>query len=115
MVPADEWGTVAIRADGLRDTFLADATEDDAGRALELVRPEPTAAFRTPVRLTASRAGAVPRTYVRTARDRALTPSLQDAMLAATPCHRVIDIETSHCPMLATPDRLTAILRDAAG
>ena len=114
MVPADDWSTVAIREEGLRETFFADAARADVSRAAQLLRPEPTAAFRTPVRLTAARSGSVPRTYVRTTRDRALTPPLQDAMLAATPCHRVIDVETSHCPMLSAPDRLAAILQDVA-
>ena len=114
MVPAPDWSTAAIRPQGLQETFFADAPAEDVRRAGELTRPEPTAAFHTPVRLTAARYGIAPRTYVRTKRDRALTPSLQDAMLAATACERVVDIETSHCPMLAAPDRLAAIFADLA-
>ena len=112
MVPAADWSTVAIRKEGLKETFFADCSEEDCTRASTLIRPEPTTAFGTPIRVTASRFGSVPRTYIRTTRDRALTPTLQDLMLASTPCPRVMDIETSHCPMLAASDRLATLLQE---
>jgi pimeloyl-ACP methyl ester carboxylesterase len=112
MVPAADWSTVAIRKEGLKETFFADCSEEEVVRASSLMRPEPTAAFLSPVEVTASRFGSIPRTYIRTTRDRALTPKLQNAMLASTPCPRVLDIETSHCPMMAAPDRLNALLSE---
>lgn len=114
MVPAADWSTVGIREEGLKETFVADGSAEDYLRARELIRPEPTAAFSTGVRVTESRFGSVPRTFIRTTRDRALTPTLQDAMLASTPCRRVMNLETSHCPMLAAPDRLATLLQDVA-
>ena len=113
MAPAADWSSVAFRDEGLADTFLSDCAEDLVRRAAALNRPEPTAVFHTPTRVTAERFGAVPRTYIRTLGDRALSPALQDRMLAATPCAPVLDIGTAHCPMLAAPDELAALLQGA--
>ncbi|MGA8660275.1 MAG: hypothetical protein WB586_29505 [Chthoniobacterales bacterium] len=57
MLPAADWSTVAIREEGLKETFFADCSEEDCSRASTLIGPEPTAAFGTPIRVTASRFG----------------------------------------------------------
>jgi pimeloyl-ACP methyl ester carboxylesterase len=112
MIPAADWSTVAIREEGLKDTFFADGSQEDLNTALTLIRSEPTAAFSSSIKVTASRFGSVSRTYIHTTQDRALTPPLQEMMLAATPCPRVIDLETSHCPMISAPNHLTALFQD---
>ena len=112
MVPIGDGSTVGIREEALRETFFDDASADDERTCRTLIRPEPTAAFSARVRVTASRFGGVPRAYIRTTRDRALTPTLQAAMLAATPCAQVVNVDTSHCPMFAAPDRLATILQN---
>jgi pimeloyl-ACP methyl ester carboxylesterase len=52
---------------------------------------------------------------VRTLRDHAVTPTLQDAMLALLPCRRVVTLDTSHTPFFAAPRELAAHLREFAG
>ena len=51
---------------------------------------------------------------VRTARDAAITPARQDAMLAAVPCDPVLDLDTGHSPFLADPDGLARLLHGLA-
>jgi pimeloyl-ACP methyl ester carboxylesterase len=50
----------------------------------------------------------VPRRYIQTLQDRAVTPGLQNAMLAKLPCERVLTIDTSHTPFFAAPEELAA-------
>lgn len=115
MVPASDWSTVSIKAEALKDVFAADASKDDLKRLQSLARPEPAAPFNTPIHVTAARFGSVRRCYLKTAKDRAVTPLLQDAMLAKIPCAEVATMNTSHTPFLAAPDEMSKALLSLAG
>lgn len=106
MVFAADYSTAAIKPAGLRAVFCADAPEADALRLEAHAQPEPLAPFGTPVVTTPARFGRVPRYYVRTARDHAVTPTLQDNFLATLPCRRVVTLDTSHTPFFAAPSEL---------
>jgi len=108
MVFAPDYSTVSVKPEALREAFAADATDADFERLRERTRPEPTAAFNTPLELTPERFGSVRRTYIRTLADRAVTPMLQDAMLAALPCAQVASLNTGHTPFLSAPEQLAA-------
>lgn len=110
MVPAPDWSTISIKAEGLKDVFAADAPAEDLKRLQSLARPEPAAPFNTPIHRTGARFGSVRRCYVRAAKDRAVTPMLQEAMLAKTPCADVVTLNTSHTPFLAAPADLARTL-----
>jgi pimeloyl-ACP methyl ester carboxylesterase len=63
--------------------------------------------------------GSIPRTYLRTAEDRAIRPALQtrmieeaDAAFAGQPT-RVVDLPSSHSPFLSMPDRVAEAILDA--
>jgi pimeloyl-ACP methyl ester carboxylesterase len=105
---APDYSTVGVKTDALREAFAADASDADFGRLSQMYKPEPTGPFNTPLLVTAERFGRVPRRYIRTAQDRAVTPMLQDAMLANVPCERVITMETSHSPFLSAPEELAS-------
>jgi pimeloyl-ACP methyl ester carboxylesterase len=64
----------------------------------------------TPLELTPERFGRVPRTYVETTFDRAITLAAQRRMQAALPCESVFTLETDHSPFLSQPDALARIL-----
>ena len=65
------------------------------------------AAFGTPLTLTDANWGRVPRAYIHTTLDRAVSASLQKTMLAATPCDPVLELATGHAPFFAAPDQLS--------
>lgn len=116
MVFAPDYSTVEIRREGLRDVFCADAPADRIAELATKARPEPTAPFNTPVQISAERFGSIPRAYIKTSQDRAVTPKLQGLMLEHTPCDAVISIEASHTPFLSRPTELAElILRAASG
>jgi len=68
----------------------------------------------TPVRVTAERFGRVPRTYIETRFDRALTPALQRLMRADWPCQERHEIATDHSPFYSAPEDLVEIFEDIA-
>ncbi len=103
-------GTVGIRPDAFPDLFCADCDPDARAALLSGYRDEPVAPLATPVALTAGAYGSLPRTYIGTARDHVVSPSLQSRMIAATPVDRELTLDSSHVPMLAAPDALADAL-----
>jgi pimeloyl-ACP methyl ester carboxylesterase len=74
------------------------------------LRPDLIGPQTTPVHLTAANYGRVPRTYITTLNDRVISPTLQKQMFAATPCDRVLEIDTGHSPFAAKPEQFTQLL-----
>lgn len=105
-------GTVGIRSDAFPDLFCADCDADARAALVAGYRDEPVAPLAMPVALTDGAYGSLPRTYVGTARDRVISPSLQSRMISATPMDREVTLATSHVPMLAAPDALADALLD---
>jgi pimeloyl-ACP methyl ester carboxylesterase len=110
MVPAADWSTISIRPEALEEVFAADAPRSAIEQLHSRARPEPAGPFNTPIPVTPEKFGTVRQCYVRTSKDRAVTPRLQDAMLAKTPCGEVITLNTSHTPFFAAPAELAATL-----
>lgn len=105
-----EDGTVGIEQSALAAVFCADCGSDALATLQANYRPEPAAPLGEPVSLSEERFGSVPRMYIKTMGDQAVSPALQDEMLAATPVERVIELNTSHSPMLAAPGELSRAL-----
>jgi pimeloyl-ACP methyl ester carboxylesterase len=93
-------------ADRHREIFYNRCTQSDAEWASSMLVSQPLAPLVTPVHVTEERFGRVPKFYVRCLQDQLVIPSLQERMLAATPCQRVVSIDTDHSPFLSTPKEL---------
>src|SRR5260221_3125904 len=94
-----------VRREALAETFYGDCTAAEVAAAAARLRPEPVLPNRTRVHITA-RFGRVRRTYIATSLDRAVPPSLQQAMYTALPCDRVITLDTAHSPFISAPATL---------
>ncbi|HET9063459.1 MAG TPA: alpha/beta fold hydrolase [Candidatus Binatia bacterium] len=114
LMPSLEWA-----ADGLsavvppvaaRTVFYGSCADTDAAAATARLCAEPAVPVMTPIRVTDARFGRIHRVYVECSEDRAVSPSLQRAMYAATPCARVASLATDHSPFYSKPDELAAIL-----
>jgi pimeloyl-ACP methyl ester carboxylesterase len=103
-------GTVGIEAEALAEVFCHDCEPDMLSELEEHYRAEPGMPLGEPVSLTEARFGSVPRVYIETTDDRAVSLSLQRQMVAATPVGRVISLATSHAPMLADPAAFASAL-----
>ena len=110
MVPADSGITCNLRADILRDAFYGACSEQDFEYARARLGPEPLKPLATPLRITDECFGRVPRTYIETARDRAVTLEAQRRMQAALPCSSVYTLDTDHSAFLSQPEALARIL-----
>ena len=110
MIPVKRGLTCALRAEVLREAFYGDCTDEDFEFARERLTPEPIRVLATPVRITPERFGRVPRAYVETLRDRAITLQAQRRMQAALPCDPVFTLDSDHSPFLSHPEALARIL-----
>ncbi|MEV5322837.1 alpha/beta hydrolase [Nonomuraea fastidiosa] len=122
---ADAIGAVRINplspdpayAEELRRAYYHDIREDAFDRWRISLTPDlPMAVPATPVVLSRERWGRIPRTYLRCADDRALTPAVQDLMIAETDAaftdrpFTVRSLPGGHSPFAARPAELAAAL-----
>ncbi|MGW1813756.1 alpha/beta fold hydrolase [Streptomyces sp. NPDC002125] len=101
----------------LRQTYYHDVPPDRFDRWRTALSPDlPVAVPMSPVAVTAARWGRIARTFLRCAEDRALTPAVQDLMIAeadqafpASP-FTVRTLPGGHSPFAARPRRLAEAL-----
>ncbi len=86
--------------------FCNDCPADVAKSVADGIVSEPLAPLATPVAVTAERFGEVDKVYIHTARDQVISPSLQDAMVKATPVRATFTLDTGHAPFAAAPEAL---------
>jgi pimeloyl-ACP methyl ester carboxylesterase len=90
--------------------FCNDCTDGLKASVAQAMIREPLAPMATPVTLTAARFGAVNKVYIRTGKDQALSPEMQDVMLSRTPVSKVMRIDAAHLPFLSKPDEVATAL-----
>jgi len=110
--PDDGIGTVT--SEGLREAIFNASPESVAGPASANPSPEPLQPFGTPVEMTEARSGSVPRFYVHTTKDRAVTPGAQHKMVAAMPVRRAFTVEADHGAPASAPAAVARAIREAA-
>lgn len=110
MVPVRRGLTCTIRGEVLRETFYGECSDQDFEYARARITPEPLRILAAPVQITAERFGRVPRAYIETLRDRAVTLTAQRRMQSALPCTPVFALDTDHSPFLSQPEALARIL-----
>ncbi len=101
----------------LRDAYYNDVSHEDfLAFAASLTPDLPLSYWTSTVEVSRERWGSVPRTYIRCTEDRAISPALQDRMIADAdrfaPDSRftVETLAASHSPFASRPDELAAIL-----
>lgn len=103
MVFAPDYSTVTVRLEHLVDAICADCPPPVQQYIVSSHRPEPLAPFQGAVDLTDARFGSVPKGYIATTADRAVTPDLQGRMLAAYPNMPRRSIDAGHLPFISQP------------
>jgi hypothetical protein len=102
--------TCLLRDEVLRDAFYGACPDADFEYARTRLAPEPLKPLATPLRISDERFGRVPRAYIETLRDRAVTLAAQRRMQAALPCSPVFTLDTDHSAFLSQPEALARIL-----
>ena len=106
LVPADDQQSATVRDEAIKDAFYGDCSDEDVAWAKSLLVAQPLAPLATPVSTTEANFGRVPRVYIECLKDRAIPPPLQKQMYTASPCRKVISMDTSHSPFFSAPQAL---------
>lgn len=115
LVPSEDGSTLGVVQNEIVPSFINDGTTAEQNLVLTNFKAEPTVPLTNPVTLTAANYGSVPKVYIKTLMDHAITPALQARMLAATPAFSsIFTINTSHSPFLVKPDSVAILLTAAA-
>jgi pimeloyl-ACP methyl ester carboxylesterase len=103
MIDDDEWDCMVVKEEACREAMYQDCSEEDTALAVSLLAPEPVVPLTTPLDLSERNFGRVPRVYIETRCDNAVTLSMQRKMIADMPCEAVISMNTSHSPFFCAP------------
>ncbi len=93
----------SIKAEGIVEVFCADCSKTLQRTIVRKHRPEALAPLGTPVTLTPERFGKIPRYYIQTLQDNAVSNQLQKLMLSRTSVVSSVEMNTSHSPFLSQP------------
>lgn len=108
-------GYHAVKEEAIPEVFYQDCSAEDVAWAQARLAPqEALAPVATPVQISESRFGRIPRVYITCLRDQTLGPALQKQMYTATPCRQVLPLDSGHSPFFSAPAALTAHLAAAA-
>jgi pimeloyl-ACP methyl ester carboxylesterase len=116
MVPASvivnaATGSIELRREQIKELFYGETAAQYVTLARSLLRADPILPAVSPVVLTPSNYGRLPRYYVKTGNDKAITPSAQQRMIQNQPCTHVYSMESDHSPFFSHPHQLNAILQ----
>ena len=106
LIMSEDESYASINKDAIKEILYADCTEEDVERARSLICIQAAAPLATPIRVTDERFGSIPRVYIECLNDNAITPELQKMMHTRMPCEKIITMQTSHSPFLASPEEL---------
>lgn len=110
LVPSADGYTVSIPNDKIMQIFAQDGNEQVTKLLIDNNRPEPAIPNTEKMVLKNPAFTSVPKYYIHTRQDRAITIDLQNTLVAATGIKNVYAIDSGHCPMLTKPDEVTALL-----
>lgn len=114
-VVAKDFSSAGVLERDVVSLFCGDCSPADQARTQrDFHQKEPLKPAGTPVVLSAERYGRVPKAYVKTLRDRAISPQMQQLMLERTPVQRVLEVDSGHSPFLSQPEALARALLEAA-
>ncbi len=114
-VVAKDYQTAGVLERDVVALFCGDCSAADQARtARDFHQREPLKPAGTPVVVSAERYGRVPKVYVKTLRDRAISPQMQQLMIERTPVRRVVEVDSGHSPFLSQPQALAQALLEAA-
>ncbi len=106
IVVADDQVSMTVPGDAVQAAFYGECSPEDVVLASMLLAPEAIAPNSTPLRVTDSRFGTVPRVYIECLRDKAIPVALQRRMAHNSPCEIVASLDSDHSPFLSTPGPL---------
>lgn len=112
--PNEQEGYATLKSGGLKESLYNDCNDEQVAWAEERITPQPLAPLATPVSLSGAFAD-VPRAYIESTNDEAVSIDGQRAMQEQFPCDPVITLDTSHCSyFIKNPENLANALDSIA-
>ena len=90
--------------------FCQDCDNFHKKKTLEHHYQEPLAPFQEKLTLTKNNFGKVKKVFIRTTKDQANSPQLQEMMLKRSPVDTVYELPTSHSPFYTYPKKLAELI-----
>ena len=107
-------GTTSVEADAIGPAMYNRTPERFVRRAREKFCSEPGWVFSEMLSLSPDRYGRIPRAYIETLADQAISIDLQRFMQRDLPCDPVITLDTDHSPFFSAIDETVAALDSLA-
>jgi len=102
--------TLDVNHDQILNIFIQDGSDAIKSQVLANWKIEPAIPFTNPVTLTAANYGSVSKYYIHTAQDHAISPELQNRMVASAGIKATYSLSTGHSPFLSKPDSVATLL-----
>jgi pimeloyl-ACP methyl ester carboxylesterase len=106
----ENYSPVWIAAEGIVEVFGADCSPFYQKLLIERHRAESVPPLATPVQLTDERYGSVPRYYIETLYDNAVSHQLQTLMTSRVDVQKSFQLSSSHVPFFSMPGQLVSCL-----
>ena len=109
----DHYSPAYIAAEGIAECFAADAPLEDIQRLVDRHKADALGPMVAPVALSDAHFGALPKTYICTKKDNAVSYNLQQWMTQRTKVDSILDLDTSHSPFFSAPEQLARMIAGA--
>lgn len=107
-------GVIAVADEGFASALASECSDADVAAARAKARPDPLAPLATPIHVTRERWGEVPRAFIKTLADKAVSTALQTKLLGATKT-TTYELASGHSPFLSHARELAELLARAVG
>jgi pimeloyl-ACP methyl ester carboxylesterase len=109
IIPSPDHKTNFIKPGTAEWIFYHDCSEEEKKFAIARISKQPIAPLATPVHLTDSIYGSIPKYYILCTKGKDLDKTF---LSTHVPCKRVYKLASSHSPFLSMPDKLVEILNE---
>ncbi|MEM9565140.1 MAG: alpha/beta fold hydrolase [Actinomycetota bacterium] len=109
---SDDFTVATVPPERFAGIFCPDCVDADLDAVAASAVAEPAAPLAQPVSLTGDNFGAVPKTYIMTARDTVVGTQLQASMVTRTPVDEILVLDTGHAPYVSAAVELAGLLDD---
>ncbi|GMK49059.1 esterase [Paenibacillus glycanilyticus] len=114
VVISEDQTFLSLNDELIRYSFYGDCSDQDVTKAREKLCLEPFSPFVTPVTLTEKNFGSLPRVYIETLKDKAISLNLQRKMYSESLCKAIISLDSDHSPFYSQPHILAYHLKNIA-
>ncbi len=98
----------------VKKVFYGGAKKFDVRLSSSLLTPNPLLPLQDTLSISDEKYGQIPRFYIKTTRDSAITPEQQQQMIDSMPCQHVYTLNAAHSPFYTRPFKLTEMLLSIA-